>query len=161
MRRTVFAALCFSACLMAGPGAAADRYVDYYYPPVTSEETFARTLTPGRSSTRDVRVNFVTAITKAQLAAPESPRYVLFEKGAGSDRLIIIALDDEVFRTLFRARAFLAQMTSSMRGTGFFRKQDLHLEGTFYDMLQVMGFTSLVISDGAEWAHRVNFTPEE
>ncbi|WP_340108105.1 hypothetical protein [Pikeienuella sp. HZG-20] len=161
MRHRVIVALSLAACLTGAAAAAEDQYANYYYPPVTSEETFARTLTPGQISNREVRVNFVTAITKAQLAAPESPRYVLFEKGADSDRLIVVALDDEVFRTLFRARALLAQMTSNLRGTEFFREQNLDLEGTFYDILQVMGFTSLVISDGSEWAHRVNFKPEE
>ncbi|QIE57894.1 hypothetical protein G5B40_13860 [Pikeienuella piscinae] len=153
------------ACLSFGPAdeawAQEDKYADYYYPPVTSEETFSRVMTGGEPADQEVRVNFVTAITKAQLAAPESPRFVIFEKGSESRNLIIVALDDEVFRTVFRARALLAQMTSNMRGTEFFRKQNLHLEGTLYDMLQVMGFTSLVVSDGATWAHRVNFAPEE
>lgn len=54
----------------------------------------------------------------------------------------------------------LAQLTSNMRGTQFFREQDLDIEGTLYDMLQVMGFKSLTISDGANWSHRVNFEPE-
>ncbi len=45
-----------------------------------------------------------------------------------------------------------------MRGTDFFRQQNLQFEGTLYDMLQVMGFKTLTISDGATWAHRVNFT---
>ncbi|MEX2519943.1 MAG: hypothetical protein WD969_11485, partial [Paracoccaceae bacterium] len=87
-------------------------------------------------------------------------RYVIFEKGASSDRLIVVALDDDVFRTLYRARAVLAQLSSNMRGTEFFRQQDLHLEGTLYDMLQIMGFKSLVLSDGSTWSHRVNFTAE-
>lgn len=164
MRRQAIIAALFAACVASGPLDAAragdDKYVDYYYPPVTSEETFRRVLAEGKDAGQEVRVNFVTAMTKAQLAAPESPRFVIFEKGAGSENLIIVALDDEVFRTIFRARALLAQMTSNMRGTDFFRKQNLHLEGTLYDMLQVMGFSTLVVSDGATWAHRVNFTPE-
>ena len=147
--------------LLALPAAAdeiEDRYAGYHYPAVTTEETFSRVIAPGTPPAEQaVRVNFVTSITKAQLAAPESPRYVIFEKGAKSDRLIIVALDDEIFRTPFRARAVLAQLTSNMRGTEFFRQQDLHLEGTLYDMLQIMGFSSLVLSDGATWSHRVNF----
>lgn len=165
MRRPAIIAAIFIACLASGSAGEAradeDKYADYYYPPVTSEETFSRVMTEGKDGGQEVRVNFVTAITKAQLATPESPRFVIFEKGADSENLIIVALDDEVFRTVFRARALLAQMTSNMRGTDFFRKQNLHLEGTLYDMLQVMGFATLVVSDGATWAHRVNFTPEE
>lgn len=157
------AAFAFAVMLAATPVIAdeiEDRNAGYYYPPVTSEETFARVIAAAPEAESEVRVNFVTSITKAQLAAPESPRYVLFEKGSGSDRLIVVALDDDVFRTLFRARAVLAQLTSNMRGTEFFREQNLHLEGTLYDMLQIMGFKSLVLSDGATWSHRVNFIPE-
>ncbi len=138
-----------------------DRYAGYYYPPVTSEEVFSRVIANAPPSNAEIRTNFVTSITRAQLEAPESPRFVIFEKGKGSTDLIIIALDDEVFKTLYRARALLAQVTSNMRGTEFFRQQNLHIEGTLYDMLMIMQFDSLVISDGETWSHRVTFTPKE
>ncbi len=157
------AALLFALALVAAPAAAQDedRYAGYHYPPVTSEETFSRVIAPGTPPAgQDVRVNFVTSITKAQLAAPESPRFVIFEKGARSSHLIVVALDDEIFRSLFRARAVLAQLTSNMRGTEFFRQQNLHLEGTLYDMLQIMGFETLTLTDGATWSHRVTFKPQ-
>lgn len=157
MRCATLTAACFAASLANAANAQEDRYAGYYYPEVSTEETFSRVIAKGHDTSRDVRVNFVTAITKAQLDAPESPRFVIFEKGAESEQLIIIALDDEVFRTLFRARALMAQLSSNMRGTEFFRKQKLDLEGTLFDMVQVMGFKSLVISDGATWAHRVHF----
>jgi len=137
-----------------------DRYVDYYYPAVTSEETFSRVIANAPPSTAEIRTNFVTSITKAQLEAPESPRFVIFEKGKESKNLIIVALDDEVFKTLFRARALLAQVTSNMRGTAFFRQQNLHVEGTLYDMLMIMQFEDLVITDGETWAHKVTFEPK-
>lgn len=148
--------------LLAAPAAAEeDRYAGYHYPPVGSEETFSRVISPGTPPAgQEVRVNFVTSITKAQLAAPESPRFVIFEKGGRSTHLIVVALDDEVFRTVYRARAVLAQLTSNMRGTDFFRQQNLHLEGTLYDMLQIMGFETLTLTDGATWSHRVSFAPQ-
>lgn len=156
---TKFAAL-FCALTLAlafGPAAADDRYVGYYYPEISSEETFDRVMQQTPPAGKDVRVNFVTSITKAQLAAPESPRFVMFTKGAESDELVMLALDDEVFRTIYRARALLAQLTSNIRGTEFFRQQRLHIAGTFFDMLQILEFNSLVISDGVSWSHRVNF----
>lgn len=153
-------ALALAAALGAGlasaPRAAAEeKYVGYYYPEITSEEVFDRVIAAAPPATAEVRSGFVTSITKAQLAAPESPRFVITEKGANSEHLIIIALDDEVFATLYRARAVLSQITSNFRGTDFFRNQNLHVKGTFYDMLQIMQFESLVISDGENWAHRV------
>lgn len=160
MRRAATAALfCIAAGLAGAAQAEEDRYAGYYYPEISSEENFRRVIAQTPASSKEVRVNFITAITKAQLDAPESPRFVLFEKGGQSTELIIVALDDEVFRTLFRARAVLAQLTSNLRGTEFFRKQGFDVEGTFFDMVQIMGFGTVTISDGATWAHRVNFQP--
>lgn len=162
-----FAPPCLAAALLfAAPPALAeshseDRYVGYYYPEITSEETFSRVIAKAPAATQEVRVTFVTSVTKAQLAAPENPRFVIFEKGGESRKLMIVALDDEVFKSLYRARAQLSQLTSNMRGTEFFRAQNLHVEGTLYDMLMIMGFESLVISDGVSWSHRVTFMPEE
>ena len=149
-----------AAFLLVAPLASADeKYVGYYYPEITSEETFSRVIAKSPPANAEVRSSFVTSITKAQLAAPESPRFVLTEKGKASDRLIITALDDDVFSTLYRARAVLSQLSSNFRGTDFFRSQDLHIDGTFFDMLQIMQFKSVVITDGETWSHKVTLKP--
>lgn len=136
---------------------AGDRYVGYYYPPVTSGETFERVVRSVPGVGRNVRVDFVNKLTAAQLATPESPRFVFFTKGEKADKLILVALDDEVFSTLFRARALMAQLTVSVRSGGFFRAQELQSVVTFYDMLQLLQFDTLVISDGEEWSHKIDF----
>ncbi len=148
------AALCLTLAPAAG---AADKQEGYYYPPVTSEEEFDRAIITAPPSNQNLRVGFVTTVTKAQLEAPESPRFVMFAKGEGSRRLIMVALDDQVFKTLFRARAVMAQFTSNLRNTEFFEQQGLSTAGTFYDMLQILDFESLTISDGETWSHRVYF----
>ncbi|MEL6463705.1 MAG: hypothetical protein AAFQ58_01950 [Pseudomonadota bacterium] len=136
---------------------AQERYEGYYYPEVTSTEDFTRVIRQAPDSSKGVRVEFVTNLTVAQLAAPESPRFVFFAKGSDAKHLSVIALDDDVFSTLFRARAVLAQMTSNMRNNDFFRTQELQFVATFFDLLQLMEFDTLVISDGETWAHQVNF----
>ncbi|MEL6793346.1 MAG: hypothetical protein AAFU55_02065 [Pseudomonadota bacterium] len=151
----IFAAFVMSAAVAK----ASDDHVGYYHPEITSEETFTRVIAAAPPANAAIRSGFVTSITKAQLAAPESPRFVLTEKGDASDKLIIVGLDDDVFSTLYRARAVLSQLSSNFRGTDFFIQQDLQVEGTFFDMLQIMQFRSLVITDGETWAHRVNFEP--
>lgn len=134
-----------------------DKYAGYYYPESKTFETFARNLIPSPPANKALRVGFVTTVTKAQLAAPESPRFVLFAKGEQSEHLIMVALDDQIFKTPYRARALLAQLTSNLRSTEFFTSQNLQTAGTFFDMLQIMNFDSLVISDGDTWSHRVDF----
>ena len=143
--------------LLAGSVAAQGRYEGYYYPEISSEETFDRVVRASQGAGKAVRIDFVNVLTTAQLEAPESPRFVFFAKGEGSTTLMLIALDDDIFATLYRARALLAQLTVSVRRGGFFRQEDLQYVVTFYDLLQLLQFDELVISDGKSWAHRVNF----
>lgn len=138
--------------------AAQDRYAGYYYPEVGSEETFDRAVRSSEGASKAVRIDFVNTLTKAQLFAPESPRFVFFSKGAEANTLILVALDDEIFSTVYRARALLAQLTVSVRTGGYFVQQDLQYVATFYDLLQLMAFDELIISDGQNWAHRVIFS---
>jgi hypothetical protein len=128
----------------------------YYYPPVNSEEVFARVIAAAPLADRTVRVGFTTLITKAQLAAPESPRFVIFAKGDEAQHMIIIALDDQVFKTIYRARAVLAQLTSNARGAELFVNK-IRDDATWFDLIKLLRFEDLVISDGATWSHRVIF----
>ncbi|MDW3222598.1 MAG: hypothetical protein R8G34_06855 [Paracoccaceae bacterium] len=153
---TRFFAMCF-ALLFAGAVGAQERYVGYYYPEITSEETFDRVVRASQGSGKAVRIDFVNVLTRAQLDAPETPRFVFYAKGEASSTLILTALDDEVFSTIFRARAIMAQMTVAVREGGFFRQEELQYVATFYDLLQLMQFDELVISDGHSWAHKVTF----
>ena len=132
-----------------------DDRAGYYYPPITSEEAFVRELVPTPPADRAVRTNFVTEVTKAQLAAPETPRFAVFAKGEEAEHMIIVALDDQVFRTLYRARALLAQLTANARGTKFFVESNLQFTATWFDLAKMLGFRDIVISDGATWSHRI------
>jgi len=128
----------------------------YYYPPVNSEEVFVRDLALAPIPRRAVRVGLITRITRTQLAAPESPRFVIFAKGDEAKHMIIIALDDQVFKTVYRARAVLAQLTSNVRSADFFTS-NIEDYATWFDLAKLLGFDDLVISDGATWSHRVIF----
>lgn len=150
-------AAAFLVLMAAGVGTATanDKREGYYYPPVVSEEVFVRSLATPPPADRSVRTNFITEITKAQLAAPANPRFVMFAKGADAEHMIILALDDQIFRTLFRARAQLAQLTANARGTEFFRSSNLQFVATWFDLAKMLGFEDIVISDGDTWSHRI------
>jgi hypothetical protein len=163
MRKKGFPMIRFSLALIAMLwtatfAAADDGYVGYYYPEVTTKETFDRMIRASGSSSKAVRVDFVNQLTNSQLKSPESPRFVFFSKGDDASTLILTALDDEVFSTLYRARAIMAQLTVSVRGGGFFKQEELQYLATFYDLLQLMQFDELLITDGETWTHRVTFT---
>jgi hypothetical protein len=146
------------AILLAGAGLAEERYVGYYFPEITSEESFTRVVREtGGAGGKAVRIDFVNALTIAQLEAPANPRFVFFAKGSESKTLILTALDDEVFSSLYRARAILAQLTVSVRQGEFFQQEELQYVATFFDLLQLMQFDELLITDGETWTHRVEF----
>ena len=142
------------AVFIAAPAAADDR-AGYYYPAITSEETFARSFDNTPPADREVRINFITQITKAQLEAPENPRFSIFAKGQRAQHMIIVALDDEIFRTLYRARAQLAQLTANARSTDFFINNNIQFRATWFDLAKLLGFKDIVISDGVIWSHRI------
>jgi len=146
-----------TACFVATASIAGDKYVGYYYPELTSEETFDRVIRPPQNAGKDVRIDFVNQLTLAQLKAPENPRFAVFAKGNDASKLILTALDDEVFASIYRARAILAQLTVSVRQGGLFRQQDLQYVVTFFDLLQMMEFDELIVTDGETWTHKVAF----
>ena len=152
MHKLIAAAL---AATLVATAAAADEREGYYYPEVTSEEVFARTMLEVPPAEPAARVRFIVHVTKAQLAAPDNPRFVIFEKGGEAQHMIIVALDDEIFATPYRARAVLAQLTANVRGTEFFEEFGLVTEATWFDLAKLLGFEDVVISDGRDWSHRV------
>jgi hypothetical protein len=157
MPRRVLAALALSLVLPTATAARAEGQEGYYYPPVTSTETFERTLAETPGADRATRIGFVTQVTAQQLQSPTPPRYAIFAKGAEAEEMIIVALEDGVFDTLFRARAVMAQLSAPARTTEFFVEQNLAAQATYYDMIKIMGFKSLTLSDGKTWSHRVDF----
>ena len=150
----ILAATCIT--LIATSSARADdRREGYNYPPILSEEVFIREIATPPRSNRAVRTNFINEITKAQLAAPANPRIAIFAKGSDAEHMVIIALDDEIFKTLYRARAQMAQLTSNARGTDFFRSENLQYTATWFDLAKLLGFADIVLSDGDTWSHRI------
>ncbi len=138
-----------------GVAHAQDRREGYNHPPIASEEVFIRQIATPPSSNRAVRTNFINEITRAQLAAPANPRIAIFAKGGDAEHMVIIALDDQIFKTLYRARAQLAQLTSNARGTDFFKAENLQFTATWFDLAKLLGFEDIVISDGDTWSHRI------
>ena len=151
---SVFATIALTWMMFAS-AAAEDRREGYNYPPIVSEEVFIREIAAPPRSNRAVRTNFINEITKAQLAAPANPRFAIFAKGSKAEHMVIIALDDEIFKTLYRARAQMAQLTSNARGTDFFRSENLQFTATWFDLAKLLGFEDIVISDGDTWSHRI------
>ena len=141
--------------LVVAPAAAADdRHAGYYYPTPQDEEIYvarAQTL-PG--SDRRRRVLFVTELTAQMLALPYAPTHAVYAKGEHAEKLIITSLHADWYGTLYRMRALLAQMTAMARTTPMFREFEVDDLFTFLDLLKLLGFRQLTVTDGERYAHQ-------
>jgi hypothetical protein len=153
--RSVVAVLTVIAALR--PAGAEDRHAGYYYPAPQTIETYRARgeLLPGSDRLR--RVGFVIALTRQMLDKPYAPQFAVFAKGDDAEKLIIVALEDGVIDTLYRARALLAMLTSVARAAPLFQEIGAVDYLTFFDLLDMIGFRQLTISDGDRFAHQVVF----
>jgi len=139
----------------AGIAAAEDRHEGYYYPDVQTRETYVARAQTLPAANREARLAFVTQMTISQSQSPYPPQYAIFAKGGESQKLIITALDGDVFASLYRARGVMAQMSAYARTTAFFQEHGVEDLFTFYDLLKLLGFTQITITDGESWAHQI------
>lgn len=148
------AAMLAGLWLLAAPAGAADRHAGYYYPTPTSTETYVARAQPLADSDRRRRILFTTEVTAQMLARPYPPPYAIFAKGAEAEKLIITAVHADWFGTLYRMRGLLAQMTAVARTTPMFRSYEVDDLFTFLDLLKLLGFRRLTVTDGDSYAHQ-------
>jgi len=132
-----------------------DHHEGYYYPKPTSIEHYPARVYTLPESDRVRRQAFVIGLTKQLVGGQYAPSYAIFAKGDASDKLIIVALADGQLNTIYRARALLAMFTSSARSTAFFQQHTQPDEATFLDLLKLLGFRLVTISDGRDFAHQI------
>ena len=133
----------------------ADRHAGYYYPEITSSEIYRARAQILPDASREMRIGFIVLQTAEQAKRPYPPRFAIFAKGEKAQKLIIVGLDGESFRTLFRARGVLAQLTARARGTELFRNLAVEDVFTFFDLARMLGFEQITITDGELFAHRI------
>lgn len=133
-----------------------ERHAGYYYPEPQTEETYvARSKTLDEAS-RTLRLGFITGFTKGQLESPTPIWFVIYAKGAESEKMIITALEEGKIDTLYRARGLLAALTAMARQLPVLQEHGLQDWFTFFDLAKMLGFTQITVTDGKSYAHRVN-----
>jgi hypothetical protein len=137
------------------PATSDDAHAGYYYPQPQSSETYEARVQTLQESDRGRRIGFVTGLTKQLLTQRFDPGYAIFAKGDDADKLIIVALESGRFDTMYRARALLANLTAVARLTPFFQQYTLADQATFLDLLKLLGFKQVTVSDGASFAHQI------
>ncbi len=154
-RRGAFGAVL--AAVLAAAGAAAqekDRHVGYYYPPATVTEEYQPEATTVSGATRVRRVGLIAAITNKATANAYAPTYVMFVKGAEAEKLIIIGMGGYI-GNIYQARALLAQLTAQARFTEIFKEVDTEHRLTFLDLLKMLGFEQVTVSDGKSFTLQI------
>jgi hypothetical protein len=159
--RAVVIGVSFWGTLLIAGGSAvaaaqpADRLEGYYYPKITSHETYVSRAKTLEDSTRTRRLGFVTGLTEQLADMPYAPSYAIFAKGNEGNRLIIVAYNDGELNTVYRARALLASLTALARLTPLFQQLQVEELFTFFDLCKLLGFTTITISDGRHFTHQV------
>ncbi|MFP6745243.1 MAG: molybdopterin-guanine dinucleotide biosynthesis protein A [Alphaproteobacteria bacterium] len=141
--------------LLAVPAAAEDRHAGYYYPPPATIETYAARTITLPEATRATRLAFIIGITRKALNRSYPPRFAIFAEGDEAQKMIIVALEDDFLDTLYRARALFAMLTSVALTTPFIVDLGLADFLTFFNLLKLLGFKQVTISDGDGFSHQV------
>src|SRR6185369_9797597 len=141
----------------AKPAAATDgdRYVGYYYPKPNSTEVYESTMQTIADVDRPQRVQFVTVVSQGTIQSAYRVPYAVFVKGEKADKMIIVGLAPNEFGTIYRMRALLANMTTMSRMSPFFQERTVAEDATFFDLLKLLGFTTVTITDGDKLTHQV------
>ncbi len=134
---------------------AQERHTGYYYPEIQSEETYQAPLPVFEGVSRLSRVGFVTQLDQLQKQKPYPPVYHMFAKGGNAEKLIIVATEEGRYNTLFRIRGLLASLTADARTSPLFSKLGSVEQLNFFDLLKMVGFESLVVTNGKDISHRV------
>jgi len=164
MMKKMFAAtlavlLCAAAASASAQSANAassgeDRYIGYYYPKPTTE-TFESSMKTLDNVDRAQRVQFVTVISQGTIQAAYRVPYAVFVKGTKADKLIIVGMQQGELGTIYRMRALLANMTTMSRLSPFFQEHTVAEDATFFDLLKILGFHDVTITDGDKIANQV------
>ena len=139
----------------AKPAATEDRYVGYYYPKPSSTEVYESAMQAIDGVDRAQRIQFVTVMSQGTIQSSYRVPYAVFAKGEKADKLIIVGLGPGEFGTIYRMRALLANMTTMSRLSPFFQERTVAEDATFFDLMKLLGFTSITITDGEKLTHQV------
>lgn len=159
MKRLILSVLLVSIGFFAAPSAfgqtTIDRHAGYYYPPPKAIETYRSKARKLAGVNRRRRIAFVVAMANNIQARPYPPYISVFVKGTRAQKLIITAAQDGRLDTIYRVRGLLARMTSVARATPIFREFQVADLLNFLDLLKMLGFEQITVSNGRDFAHQI------
>lgn len=133
-----------------------DRYVGYYYPKPGTVENYTSPMQTVAGAERAQRVQFATVVSQGTIQSAYRVPYAVFVKGEKADKMIIVGLQPGELGTVYRMRAILANMTTMSRLSPFFQERTVAEDANFFDLLKLLGFQQITITDGDKVTHQVN-----
>jgi len=141
---------------LAGPASAQEgAHAGYYYPEPQSREEYVSRARTMLDADRSRRLQFTQALTLGQLERPYPPSFAIFAKGDEAEKLIIVSMSAGYADTLYRMRGFLALLTHVARESPLFQTFKVEEIFTFFDLLKLLGFQQLTVTDGDRYAHQI------
>lgn len=132
-----------------------DRHAGYYYPPLTSSETYEARAAVMTDADRSQRIRFINNLTEQLLTRPYPPQYAIFAKGDEAQKMIIVGQQPGALGTIYRARALLATLTAVARSSRLFQEFGVQEYFTFFDLARLFGFERITVSDGESFSHQI------
>ncbi len=132
-----------------------DRHAGYYYPPPQSEETYQARAQPMAGTTRAQRIGWVVGMTELALQNPYPPAFHIFAKGEEAEKMIVTAVNAQMYNTLYRMRALMAALTAKARTLPVFQEFGVEDYFTFFDLAMMLGFKQITVTDGDTFAHQI------
>lgn len=139
----------------ASAALATDRHIGYYYPQPMSREVYQSRAATLADASRKGRIVFVTELINQMMNNPYPPPFAVFAKGAEAQKMIITSLYADGYNTLFRMRGLLALLSARARSTAIFAQYQVEDLFTFLDLLKLLGFEQLTVTDGDQFAHQI------
>ncbi len=159
MKRLILSVLFVSMGFLAAPPVfgqtTTDRHAGYYYPPPKEIETYRSKARKLAGMTRRRRIAFIVAMANGIQARPYPPHISVFVKGTRAQKMIITGTQDGRLDTIYRVRGLLARMTSAARATPIFRKFQVDDLLNFLDLLKMLGFEQITVSNGRDFTHQI------
>jgi hypothetical protein len=141
---------------LTGPAAAQEgAHAGYYYPEPQSREEYISRARTMIDADRSRRLQFTQALTLGQLERPYPPPFAIYAKGDEAEKLIIVGMTAGYADTLYRMRGFLALLTHVSRESPLFQAFKVEEIFTFLDLLKLLGFQQLTVTDGDRYAHQI------
>ena len=158
MKRRSAVLLLLMTLALAGPirpAAADDNHAGYYYPEPQSREEYISRAKAMIDASRSQRLQFTQGLTLAQLDRPYPPSFSIFAKGDEAEKLIVVGLSAGYADTIYRMRGFLALLTHISRESPIFIDFKVEELFTFLDLLKMLGFQQVTLTDGDRFAHQI------